>query len=89
MLDELYAGNHISSTINNVEYKVADSEKIADFDVTLGIDSSKLPKTQSKPVTRNIFARDHQGHERGAGQLGPREKRRDKKGEGQDRRRPM
>jgi len=45
MLDELYAGNHTSSTINHIEYKVADAEKIADFDVTLGIDSSKLPKT--------------------------------------------
>jgi hypothetical protein len=66
-----------SDTIDNAEYKIADAEKIADFDVTLGIDSSKLPKTQSKPETRNIFARDHQGHGRGAVKLGPREERRD------------
>jgi len=37
MLDELYA-----------EYQIPTSEYLPDYDITLGIDTTKLPKTQSK-----------------------------------------
>lgn len=38
----------------NEENKLPDGEKLGDYDITLGIDSSKMPKTQSK-ARKTIF----------------------------------
>ena len=47
MLDELYKGMRIGCGDRNiVDYQIAASEWLPDFDITLGIDCSKLPKTQ-------------------------------------------
>jgi hypothetical protein len=51
MLDELYAGKFFFLLRNSCQdYKLPASENLPDFDITLGIDSSKLPKTQSKRI---------------------------------------
>jgi hypothetical protein len=46
MLNELYKGNIalLRSQIN-IEHMLPDSENLSGFDITLGIDISKLPKT--------------------------------------------
>lgn len=45
MLDELYSGKWRQTPVISIEYKLPESEKLQDFDITLGIDSSTLPKT--------------------------------------------
>lgn len=38
--------SHLDSSLLFLDYQIAPAEFLPDFDITLGIDSSKLPKTK-------------------------------------------
>jgi hypothetical protein len=50
MLDDLYKGKHIIY-LSLIDFLLPPSELIEEYDLTLGIDTSKFPKTQSRAIS--------------------------------------